>query len=655
MNCVEVKNFSFAYPGCREYAIDHINMTVAEGSLVVLCGKSGCGKSTLLRQMKTVLSAHGQKEGEILFRGVPIDEVDKRTQAEKIGYVLQNPDNQIVTDKVWHEVAFGLESLGYDTPTIRLRVAEMSSYFGIHDWFMKNVTELSGGQKQLLNLASIMAMNPDLLILDEPTSQLDPITASDFLATVRKINREVGTTVILTEHRLEDVIPWADQVYVLDQGRNLASGTPQEIGEKLREIGHDMFLAMPTPMQIYAGTQSTEHCPLTVSQGRSWLRTELGDPDSFRAKNEAQEKDRPAGAKAAGTAGTDAAGTDAAGTEQAAGAAAPGGTTVAGPAGQAAPGGTNVTGAAGQAAPGLWESEAAAGAQPEADRVDKKDRAISVRDVWFRYERDLPDVVKGLSLDIRRGEFYAIVGGNGTGKSTALSLIGGIRRPYRGKILLDGKPIQKYSDDELYHGMLGVMPQNPQSLFVKKTVREDLYQIIDGTKDKKSAAYPIDMKKADAIEGIAELTRMTGLLDRHPYDLSGGEQQRLALAKILLLRPKILLMDEPTKGIDNHFKKELGDILKLLQKHGVTILMISHDVEFCAHYADRVGLFFQGNVVTGKPTREFFSGNSYYTTAANRMARSWFPEAVTSESVIEEYNRYDERRKSGSVSGRVPE
>ena len=586
MNCIEVKNFSFQYPKESHAALYQVSMEVEEGSFVVLCGKSGCGKSTLLRQFKSVLASHGEKKGEILYGGQNLEDVDLRTQSAEIGYVLQNPDNQIVTDKVWHELAFGLESLGYDTPTIRLRVAEMASYFGIHSWFLKNVSELSGGQKQLLNLASVMAMHPKLLILDEPTSQLDPIAASDFLETVRKINRDIGTTVILTEHRLEDVIPWADKVYVMDKGRMIADGTPNEIGEQLRTMGHDMFLSMPAPMQIYAGINSSLRCPLTVSQGRRWLSEEL-ETKGIKIKKERNQEET---AKKKNS---------------------------------------------------IFGKLSGLKKEPE-----KEIPEIRIKDAWFRYERDLPDVVKGLSLDIKKGEIFAVVGGNGTGKSTAMSLIARIRFPYRGKIYLEGKEIGKYSDDDLYHGFLGVMPQNPQSLFVKKTVREDLYEVIDGKRERKSEAYPIEMKKKDAVEGIVSLTRLEGLLERHPYDLSGGEQQRLALAKVLLLRPKILLMDEPTKGIDNHYKKELGEILRKLSEHGVTILMISHDVEFCAQYADRTGLFFQGNVVTSEESKKFFAGNNFYTTAANRMARNYFPNAVTVEDVVKAINQTEEEAVS---------
>ena len=579
-NIIEIKDFCFSYPESDKKTLKNINMQIQEGSLNVLCGKSGCGKSTLLRQLKTVLSLHGDKTGEILYEGTPIQNVDFRTQSQEIGYVLQNPENQIVTDKVWHELAFGLESLGCDTPTIRLRVAEMASYFGIHRWFYRNVSELSGGQKQLLNLAAIMAMHPKLLILDEPTSQLDPIAASDFLETVKKINRDIGTTVILTEHRLQDVIPWADQVVVMDEGEVIASGAPREIGDILKRKQHGMFLSMPVPMQIYADVENPLPCPLTVREGRGWV-TQLMENAGYPVE------------------------------------------------------------------PLDMSDILAAGRDTKENETEKKNEAvlekrsekeshvkeIEVRDVWFRYEKEGTDVVKDLSLTVYQGEFFALVGGNGTGKSTTLSLLSRVRAPYRGKILLHGKDIRRYSENELYRGYLGVLPQNPQSMFIKKTVREDLYSMIGGKKDKKSREYDADMPKAEAIEGIVSLTKLEGLLNRHPYDLSGGEQQRLALAKVLLLRPRVLLLDEPTKGLDAEYKVQLGEILKKLQQHGITVFMISHDVEFVAEYADRVGLFFEGNVVTCKEAHAFFAGNSFYTTAANRMARHYFPDAVTAKEV----------------------
>ena len=579
MNLVEIKDFGFSYPESSRKVLEHVNLNIKEGTLNVIMGRSGCGKSTLLRQLKSVLAPAGEKEGEILYRNIPLRDTDHRTQSQEIGFVMQNPDNQIVTDKVWHELAFGLESLGYDNATIRLRVAEMASYFGIQKWFYKNVSELSGGQKQLLNLASVMAMHPSLLILDEPTSQLDPIAASDFLETVKKINRDIGTTVLLTEHRLQDIIPYADRVFVMDEGTLFLEGTPREIGTKLKEQHHGMFLSMPVPMQIYAGTDSSLTCPLTVSEGRQWIREYIEEKGIKKEKiQQANQRLEKQGEKN--------------------------------------------------------ENETAGFFGHLKRQKENTPPAIQMKDVWFRYEKDSPDVIQDLSLEVKKGEFYALVGGNGTGKSTTLSLLGRVHQPYSGRIYLDGKDLRSFSDRKLYCGYLGVMPQNPQSIFLKKTVLEDLYSVIGGRKEKPSNEYPISMKKEKAIEGIVSLTHLEGLLERHPYDLSGGEQQRLALAKVLLLRPKILLMDEPTKGMDAEYKEELGSILKKLQSHGMTIFMISHDVEFVAEYADTTGLFFEGNVVISKKTRDFFAGNNFYTTAANRMARGLFPEAVTGKDVV---------------------
>ena len=533
---IEIEHFSFYYPEQAEKTLDDLTLTVEQGEFLVLCGPSGCGKSTLLRQLKTVLAPHGRRLGSIRFEGCPLEELDQREQSAGIGFVQQDPENQIVTDKVWHELAFGLESLGYDTPTIRRRVAEMASFFGIQTWFYKNVTELSGGQKQLLNLASIMAMQPSVLILDEPTSQLDPIAAADFLATLGKINRELGTTVVLTEHRLEDAFPLASRVAVMDRGRLLCTGSPAEVGAILRGAGHSMFLAMPTPMRIWASAPDAGgHCPVTVREGRDWL-TKFADGHP------------------------------------------------------------------------LMELPS------EPRRTYPNEPAITAEGLWFKYEKELPDVVKGLSLTVRRGEFLALLGGNGTGKTTSLKLLSGLQKPYRGEVRLAGS--------------VGVLPQNPQALFVKETVREDLFEILKGRNFSGKA-------QEERVAWAVRLCRLEGLLDRHPYDLSGGEQQRAALAKVLLLGPEILLMDEPTKGLDAEFKQVFAEILQSLLRQGVTLLMVSHDIEFCARYAHRCALFFDGSIVTEAPPRAFFSGNSFYTTSANRMARGLLPEAVTAEDVIQ--------------------
>jgi energy-coupling factor transport system ATP-binding protein len=543
----KIENLSFSYPTARgKESLHDVSLTIHKGEYVVLCGKSGSGKTTLLRHLKSVLAPHGKKNGEILFNGIPMQQVSQRDQSAKIGYVMQNPDDQIVTDKVWHELAFGLESLGVDQKTMRARVSEMACYFGIADWFHRDVANLSGGQKQLLNLASIMAMQPEVLILDEPTSQLDPIAASDFLNTVRKINIELGTTVIITEHRLEDIFPYADRAIVMDSGKVIADDTPRKIGKLLWEQGNDMFAAMPTPVRVFYGAGGEGDCPLTVREGRNWLSKAFIE------------------------------------------------------------------------VPRIAEFSA----KPMEDEIEKP--ALSLKELWFRYEKDSPDILRGVSAEVPVGSLYAIVGGNGAGKSTTLKAICGICKPYRGSVKIFGKPINKYKSSELFGGCLAMLPQDPKSLFVKKTVREDLEEM---TKNK------------TLINEIAATCQIESLLGSHPYDLSGGEQQRAALAKVLLTQPKLLLLDEPTKGIDSFFKETLAIILCKLKEQGVTIVMVSHDVEFCAKYADQVSMFFDGQILTTDTPRRFFGANSFYTTAANRMSRHVFRNAVTAEDVILLYKK----------------
>lgn len=553
----KIEDLKFSYPNSDRQILNGINLEIKHGEYVVICGKSGSGKTTLMNHLKSVLTPFGKKSGEIYFDGKPLSEVDERTQSAKIGFVMQNPDSQLVTDKVWHELSFGLESLGCDQRTMRMRVAEMANYFGIEKWFHKKVAELSGGQKQLLNLASIMAMQPSVLILDEPTSQLDPIASADFLATIRKINLELGTTIIISEHRLEEVFPASDRVVVMDNGVIVADDEPRNVGTHLKKIGSDMINALPSSVRIHNSVGSSLTTPLTVREGRNWLSEELQ----------------------------------------------------------------------GELSTTCLVSDKSDGAS---FNDDPDDAVIEIKEAWFRYEKDAPDVLKGTTLSVASNTLYAIVGGNGTGKSTMLKSICGIIKPYRGKIYINGKRLDKYKSNELFKSCLAMLPQDPMSLFVKKTVKEELTEM-DNDKD--------------TVTTIAEKCDVTHLLDSHPYDLSGGEQQRVALAKVLLCRPKILLLDEPTKGIDSFFKTKLAKILDNLKAEGITILMVSHDIEFCAKYADSVSMFFDGSIITSNTPRKFFSQNSFYTTAANRMSRHIFQDAVTDEDVIELYkaNKSDEQ------------
>lgn len=525
---------NFAYPEQEQNALCDLSFTINQGEFLILCGLSGCGKTTLLRHLKTCLTPHGGRSGEIYYKGTPLAEVDERTQAQEIGFILQSPENQVVTDKVWHELAFGLESLGYDTPTIRRRVAEIVAFFGIENWFYKNVNELSGGQKQLLSLASVMVMQPSVLVLDEPTSQLDPIAAADFLALLGKINRELGTTIILTEHRLEEAFPFATRVIVMEKGCIICDDSPEKVGLQLKEKVNGMFLAMPTAMRVWAGVKTKLDCPITVRDGKDFLN-----------KRKTEEALRPL---------------------------------------------------------------------PEAKHPLCQDEVVlEAEELWFRYEKESADVLRGFSITLHKGEFYALLGGNGAGKTTALKVLFGLKQAYRGEVTR--------------HGKVAYLPQNPQVLFVKRTVREDLYEVYRGEKMAKE-------NQDKQIARVVKICGLAGLLDQHPYDISGGEQQRLALAKVLLTAPEILLLDEPTKGFDAEFKQTFAGIIKQLNRQGVTVLMVSHDVCFCAEHAGRCGMFFDGSIVAEGSPREFFSGNGFYTTPANRMARHLIADAITAEDII---------------------
>ena len=557
MEILRVDGLKFSYPNQLKKALNNINFSIDEGDFVLICGESGCGKSTLLRHLKPELSPHGQVSGDIYYYSQKINDYSSKQLASEIGYVLQNPDSQIVTDKVWHELAFGLENMGLDTQTIRLRVAEMASFFGIQGWFRKNVNDLSGGQKQLLNLASIMAMQPKILILDEPTSQLDPIAAKDFIDTLVRINKELSTTIIMTEHNLEDIYSVCDKVIVMEDGKVICNDTNYKVVDILsRDKNHKMVKSLPTPSKIYnqlnGYIEGASKSPLTVKDCRQWLNDSM---DEVTIKK-------------------------------------------------------------------LDDSETEI-------NISKKDReiAIELKDVYFQYNKISEPTIRDLSFKVYKGEIYSILGGNGTGKSTTLSLVARQRKPQRGKIFINNIEIKKYNNKSLYENNLALLPQNPQSLFVFETVKEDLEEVL--ILQNKDREY-IDKE----VKRVSKLLDIEHLLEHHPYDLSGGELQKAGMAKVMLLNPKIILLDEPTKGLDAYCKEEIGKMLLKLRDTGVTIVVVSHDIEFSARYSDRCAMFFDGSIVSEGTPKEFFLGNNFYTTVSNRIARNIFEDTLIHEDVV---------------------
>lgn len=534
MEILSCENVAFKYNESTDYAISDCTFSVKKGEKIMLCGASGSGKSTLLRLLKRELSPRGELSGNITLMGKDRSELSDRESAEKIGFVMQSPDSQTVCDKVSAELAFGLESFGVKSGEIQSRVGEMAAFFGIEPLYDRDISTLSGGQKQLVALCSVMVTDPDILLLDEPTAQLDPVAARELLGILDRLNKEMGVTIIIAEHDPEELFDSCDKILYLAKGKTELFGTPALTAKYFVENALEGFL----PETAKAFARLCDDLPLNVRQGRAKLE-KLGVTDIPKQAVNDTERAEP--------------------------------------------------------------------------------YALQCKNLWQRYEKNSPDILKGCDLAVRKGECYGLLGSNGGGKSTLLRVICGLSKPYMGAVSLFGKKQKAYKNGSLFREMLAFLPQEPVTMFVKESVREDLLQSGDKV----------------TVENVSQRMGIEHLLDRHPWDLSGGEIQKCAFGKILLADPKIIVLDECTKGMDSFAKKALGDILLDLKDEGRTILLVTHDLEFAAQYCDRCGLLFDGKIVAEDNAVEFFSQNRFYTTAAARLTRGFFSGAVTSTAVRE--------------------
>lgn len=452
---------TFRYPGSHGDVLSGVSMAVPAGAFALLVGGTGSGKSTLLSLAKPQIAPAGDRAGQVRVFGRPVDDLDG-AEACEVGYVFQDPDNQIVCDSVWHEMAFGLENLGTPQGEMRRRVAEASYFFGMGPWFHSDTDALSGGRKQLLALASTLVMQPRVLLLDEPTAQLDPIAARNFLHALFRVNRELGCTVVVATHE-------------------------------------------PELMADYAT------CAFELVDGAVRAVENLG-----RFKCEAALAERGA----------------------------------------------------------LCDANAPA--------------AVSARGAWFRYGRDDDWVLRGLDLEVRQGEVHALVGGNGCGKSTLLALIAGTRRAQRGEVrsAISAK---------------AMLPQDPKALFAEERVDEELMEWAH-----------IGGYGADEVQAMMGELGVADRADLHPYDLSGGQRQMLALGKLLLVHPRLLLLDEPTKGLDRAAREHVAGMIEAARRDGVTVIVSTHDLAFVRRVADRVSLMFDGELACTEPVGEFFRNNLFY-------------------------------------------
>jgi energy-coupling factor transporter ATP-binding protein EcfA2 len=552
MALLEVKDLWFTYPEEKRPALADVSFAVDAGEFVALCGPSGSGKSTLLRLLKPEISPYGRRSGAIFYDGSPLADIPPARCARDIGFVFQDPDNQIAMDRVLGELVFGLENLGMDTGMMRRRVAEIVHFFGLEPLLDRKTHELSGGQKQMVNLAAVLMMEPRILLLDEPTAQLDPVSAKDFFNMLRRMNEELGITVLIAEHRLEDVWPLADRVIMLEDGRLRHVGKPREVIGKLFAEGDESFIDyLPRASVLYRQftvEAERERIPITVKEAKRWLAgltvVEMAEGRSIKDPrvNECPDSDNAASV-------------------------------------------------------GRFKAEA---------RRRREAPVLEARAVRFHYRKNDPPVLNHLSLKIDVGERLAIVGGNGTGKSTLIKTLAGLLTPQSGTIWFKGKKVKSEPPEAI-----GYLPQNPKLFFMEETVE---------------AAYRHALERGGTSPALLEeylnFFEIGHLTARHPYDLSDGELQKVVLVCLLLERPDVLLIDEPTKGLDPAVKKRFGKLLKTLnQEEGLTVVFVTHDIEFAAQVATRCAMMFRGEITAEGDPHAFFTGNAFYTTAVGRITR----------------------------------
>lgn len=528
MPAIEVRSLSFAYPDADAAVLEGLDWVVPQGAFALLVGGTGSGKSTLLSLLKPEIAPAGERTGGLRVLGENVADMDVRASAERVGYVFQDPENQIVCETVWHEMAFGLENLGMSRDEMRRRVAETSYFFGLEDWLHRDTDTLSGGRKQLLSLAAVLALRPRVLLLDEPTSQLDPVAEKNFLHALFRVNRELGCTVVVATHQPRPMLEYATCAYRIEGGSVREAADIASLGHREELFSDEMpgwggSRCAKNGIFSNVGGQQGSFDPRAGAAGaKRGLKS--GKSAEFEAQIQPQD-------------------------------------------GSGAP--TRAGGC----------------------RIFPKMHAGSATTLarsWFRYDRTSGWVLRGLDAAFSAGAVHAIVGGNGCGKSTLLSVLAKTVKLQRGRM-------------ERAAGSAALLPQNPKALLVAETVHDELMEW----------ASTCGYDEAMAQERAASLG-LAGLGDRHPYDLSGGQRQLLALAKLLLIGPELLLLDEPTKGLDLVSRRIIARALRDHAQAGGTVIMATHDLDFAEQVADDIAMMFDGEVACMEPPADFFADNVFY-------------------------------------------
>lgn len=534
MPLFKVENLTYYYPETEKAALRDINLEIEEGEFILVAGGSGSGKSSLARVLAGLIPDFygGRIGGRVFFKGKDIRTMDRRKLAMEVGMVFQDPEKQMVQSYVEAEIAFGLENLGLDPEEMSRRIAEVISFMNltpIREMFTAN---LSGGQQQKLALASVLAVQPHVLILDEPTSQLDPVSAEEILNLVKRLNEEMGFTVIMIEQRLERCFHLADRVLFIERGEIICDGKAQEKACEAIKMG----LPFVPPVARFFADLNLSSVPITVKEGRKLLRSCLkGKKPTSKIQL------------------------------------------------------------------GLCRKNV------HVEDLREQNSVVSLKNVWFTYPGG-QEVLKDASLDIREGEFVAILGENGAGKSTLLKHMIGMLKPGRGKVHVLGKDISKNGYKEIRR-FTAYLSQNPNDYLFQDTVEDELLFTL-----KNFALTDISV-----VDEMLEKFHLSRYRKTNPRDLSSGERQRVALASVLVTRPRLIILDEPTRGVDFRLKADLGKFLQKEAEKGSTVIVVTHDVEFAAEFAAKVAMMFSGRIVSDGEKHEVLGKSIFYSPQIGKM------------------------------------
>lgn len=538
MALIEVKQLKYRYPHTDKLALDGIDFTVEKGQFIGIIGENKAGKSTLCQAFVGLVPSmfRGAYGGTLMIHGMEAAKTPVAKLCRHVGLVFQNPFNQLsgAKETVFEEVAFGLQNLGIPREEIIRRVEDNLSRLDILDYKNRNPFDLSGGQTQRVAIASILAMEPKVIVLDEPTSQLDPQGSEEVFQVVEAL-KQSGITILMVEHKMEKLAEYCDKILLLHQGRQIAYDTPERIFSRadLEQYGVEppVYTKVCKKLEIYRESGDQKEYPVTLSQT-------VEKKDSFPKTLSGREIEKQGA---------------------------------------------------------LWEEE-----------VSKEQEVLfEIQDLEFGYTSQKL-VIHSLSLKLSK-QPTAIIGQNGAGKTTLVRLLKGLLKPGDGQILLNGEDISEKTVAKLA-GVVGYVFQNPDDQIFKNKVIDEVMV----------GPLHIGMSREEAGKRAREalsMVDMTKWEQENPYDLDLSERKMVAIASVIAMEPKVLILDEPTIAQDIKGRKLLGSIIKKLSDKGVFVLAILHDMDFVAEYFDRVIVMAHGKVLADGPKEAVFYDKDSLSTA----------------------------------------